>query len=471
MSRRVYLDTLGCEKNLVDSQGALGLLARAGFEPTADPAAADLIVVNTCGFLSSARQESMDRIEELAADKGDAMLVAMGCLVQGGTHDLRARIPGLDHVLGVGQYHRLADLFRGEDDPPLGTPDEAPYAGYNVRALTGPTHVAHLKLAEGCNQSCAFCKIPALRGRQRSRPIPDLVAETEGLVAQGVRELILIAQNSSAYGIDLPGQPRLGDLCRALAQVDGVDWIRVMYAYPPMFTTRLADDVYSVDKVVDYLDIPIQHASPPILDRMRRGYDPDKLRRQIEHLRGLRPDIMLRTTALLGFPGETEEDVVRLLDFLAEVGFDHLGTFTYSHEEQTESFAWEDDVDAGEKEDRRARVEALQWDLAAERKRRWLGRTLDVVVDEILDDDDPRWEDLPVEDGDDPRPDWVEGPVAFGRTQGFCHGIDGGVWFPAGPTPVGGVTRVVASACGPFDILARPVGAAASTPAPLGAEE
>lgn len=453
--RTVYLDTLGCEKNTVDSEGALGLLLQRGFRVVDDPRDAGLIVLNTCGFLDSARRESIDRLQELAGGKGDAQLVAMGCLVQGGTHDLQREVPGIDAVLGVGQYDRLADLFEGKSAGPLASPDEAPYAGYGARALLTPQHVAHVKLAEGCNQSCSFCKIPALRGKQRSRRVPEILEEVHRLVAEGVREVILIAQNSSAYGIDLPGQPRLGDLCRALAGIPQLRWIRVMYAYPPMFNLKLAQDVYATEKVVSYLDIPIQHASAPVLERMNRGYDPDKLRRQIDALRGLRPDIMLRTTALLGFPGETEDDVVALMDFLDEVGFDHLGTFVYSHEEQTPAFAWEDDIDPHDKEDRRARVEALQWEIGMARKQEWIGREVEVLIDEVFDDaDEALLESVAIEAGDDHRDVW-RGPIAFGRTEGFCYDVDGGVWLDGTGRAPGHFHRVVIEACGPYDFLAR----------------
>ena len=454
--RTVYLDSLGCEKNTVDSEGALGLLLQRGFRVVADPRDAGLIVVNTCGFLDSARRESLDRLQELAEAKGGAQLVAMGCLVQGGTHDLRHAVPGIDAVLGVGQYDQLADLFEGRDAGPLGSPDEAPYAGYGARALLTPQHVAHVKLAEGCNQSCSFCKIPALRGKQRSRRVPEILEEVHRLVAEGVREVILIAQNSSAYGIDLPGQPRLDELCRSLASIPQLRWIRIMYAYPPMFTLKLAREVYAIDKVVDYLDIPIQHASARVLERMNRGYDPDRLRRQIDALRELRPDIMLRTTALLGFPGETEDDLVALMDFLDDVGFDHLGTFVYSHEEKTPAFAWDDDVDPHEKEDRRARVEALQWEIGMARKQAWLGRDVEVVVDEVFPDaEEALLASVAVEEGRDTRASW-RGPVAFGRSQGFCYDVDGGVWLDGTGLAPGDFVRVALDACGPFDFLARP---------------
>ncbi len=452
----VYLDTLGCEKNLVDSEGALGLLLQQGFRRVDRPEDAQLVVLNTCGFLESARVESLDRLRELSERKpAGGRLVAMGCMVQGGTHDLRAEVPGVDAVLGVGQYHRLPELLEGGDGGRLASPDEAPYAGYGVRTLLRRSHVAHLKLAEGCNQKCSFCKIPALRGRQRSRRLPEILEEAHRLVEQGVRELILIAQNSSAWGIDLPGQPRLGELCRRLAEIPAVRWIRVMYAYPPMFTSQLAREVYEVDKVAAYLDIPIQHASPRILERMNRGYDADRLRRQLEELRGLRPGLMLRTTALLGFPGEEEEDVVTLMDFLDEVGFDHLGTFVYSHEERTTAFALEDDVDPAEKEDRRARVEALQWEIGSERKRAWIGREVEMVIDEIHPTAEAASLDaVAIEDGEDARQDW-EGPVAFGRSEGFCHEIDGGIHLPGAGLSPGDFVRVRLEASGPHDFLAR----------------
>ncbi len=451
----VYLDTLGCEKNLVDSEGALGLLLQRGFRLAQRAEDADLIVVNTCGFLASAREESLERLRELGEVKGSAKLVAMGCLVQGETHDLKAEVDQLDHTLGVGQYHRLADLVEGAADEPLVSPDEAPYAGYSARALLSPPHVANLKLAEGCNQSCTFCKIPMLRGRQRSRPIADIVSEATRLAGEGTREFTLIAQNSSAYGIDLPGQPRLGDLCRALAAVDGLEWIRVMYAYPPMFTNRLADDVFSVPEVVSYLDIPIQHASPAVLRRMNRGYDPDRLRVQMEHLRSIRPDVMLRTTAMVGFPGETEDDVVALMDFLAELQFDHLATFTYSHELGTPSYEFEDDVDAEEKEDRRARVENLQWDIALERKTARLGKPELVVVDEVFDGPEEAGLDMvAIETGRDDRSGW-RGRVGFGRSAGYCYDVDGGLWFAADDLGPGDRRIMTPMACGPYDSLAQ----------------
>lgn len=455
-SGRVYLETLGCEKNLVDSEGALGLLAEQGYEITDSPDGADLIVLNTCGFLESARQESLDRLRELGEAKGRARLVAMGCLVQGQTHDLRHEVPAIDHVLGVGQYHRLSELNGSSATAPLESPENAPYAGYGARRLLTPPHVAHLKIAEGCNQSCSFCKIPALRGRQRSRPVPELLAEAHRLAAMGTTELILISQNTSAYGIDLPGQPRLGDLCRALATVESLRWIRIMYAYPPMFDARLVEDVYSVDKVVDYLDIPVQHASPRVLEAMNRGYDPERFRRRIEDLRRHRPDIMIRSTALMGFPGETEEDVVALLDFLAEVGFDHLGTFVYSHEEQTAAGEGVDDVTAAEKEDRRARVEALQWDIGQERKEAWLGRRVEIVLDEVFaEGEEHDAADLPIESGRDWESVDDGGAVAFGRSAGFCYGIDGGIWLPAGDHRPGDRLEVELVGCGPFDFVGR----------------
>ena len=455
--QRIYLETLGCEKNLVDSESALGLLLAKGYTIAPTPEDAELIVLNTCGFLESARQESLDRLRELSEEKADdQQLVAIGCMVQGETHDLRAAVPGVDHVLGVGQYHRLADLLVGDAPPPLESPDVAPYAGYGSRRLLTPSHVAHIKIAEGCNQSCSFCKIPALRGRQRSRGVPEILAEAHALVAQGVREVILIAQNSSAYGIDLPGQPRLGDLCRALSTIDELRWIRIMYAYPPMFTTRLIDEVYEHEKVVSYLDIPVQHASPRILERMNRGYQVEDFLRRVDHLRSLRPDAMIRTTALLGFPGETEEDVVELMDFLAEVGFDHLGTFVYSHEERTSAGEWEDDVDSSEKEDRRARVESLQWELGQERKSARLGQSVEVLVDRVFESGGEAEVDaIPFDDGPSAGELLASGPVAFARSEGFCHDIDGGVWLSGEGLAAGQVCRATLVGCGPFDFLGR----------------
>ncbi len=451
----VYLDTLGCEKNLVDSEDALGLLLGQGFAVAGRPQDADLVVVNTCGFLTSARQESLERIRELAAQKNGGKLVVMGCFVQGGTHDLQRLVPEVDAVLGVGQYHRLAELWAGAPAPLPTLPELAPYMGNGARAALTPRHVAYLKIAEGCNQSCSFCKIPALRGRQRSRPLATLLAQAQRRVEDGASELILIAQNTSSWGIDLPGRPRLPQLCQELAQLPELRWIRVMYAFPPLFTDRLADELYAQPKVASYLDIPIQHDSASVLQRMDRGYDVGRLRRQVARLRTLRPSIMLRSTALVGFPGESEDDLVELLDFLAEIQFDHLATFVYSHEQGTPAYVLHDDVDPAEKEERAARVQALQWDLARERKRALLGKTLEVVVDAVhrgarmgglLD--------VPVEAGEDPRAAWHGRPVAFGRSDGFCYDIDGGLWFPAEGLRPGDRLAVEVVGCGPYDLLA-----------------
>ena len=464
--RRVYFETLGCEKNLVDSQAALGLLLGGGFIAVDTPRQADLIVLNTCGFLQAAREESLERIQDLGENKGNSKLVVMGCFVQGGTHAIRELVPEVDHLLGVGQYQALASLVEdGAVAPPLADPSEAPYAGYGVRALTGPSHVAHIKIAEGCDQSCTFCKIPFLRGKQRSRTVESIVEEARTLAGGGVREVILIAQNSSSYGIDLPSRPRLGELCRKLSEIDGIDWIRILYAYPPMFTDRLADEVYGVEKVVSYLDIPIQHASPRILEAMGRGYDPDGLRRRIERLRRIRPGIMLRSTALLGFPGESEEDVEVLLDFLAEVGFDHLGSFVYSHEEKTRAFELGDTVDAAEKEDRQARVEDLQWEISLERKGLLLGKKIEIVIDEVFEDSAAaELENLPSGLGEDPRAEWSTGPVAFGRSEGFCLEIDGGVWVQGAGLKAGDRLGVVPVGCGPYDLWAVPQSAPEGRP-------
>ena len=457
--RTVYLDSLGCEKNTVDSESALGLLLGAGYEFRDEPEAADLIVVNTCGFLGSARDESIERLSELGEKKRDgATLVAMGCLVQGGTHDLRSLVPAVDHVLGVGQYDRLAALHGGESTASALAPEHAPYLGAETRGRLGRRHYAHLKIAEGCNQSCSFCKIPLLKGKQRSRPIAAVVAEARGLAESGVAELVLIAQNSSAYGIDLPGQPRLPELCRELAAVDGIEWLRVMYAYPAMFTDRLAEELFSIDEVVDYLDIPVQHASPPVLERMNRGYDVERFTGQIERLRRLRPQMMIRSTALVGFPGETEDDVVALLDFLEQIRFDHLGTFTYSHEVGTPAEPLADDVLAAEKEDRRARVEALQWDVGVRAREAWIGRSLRVRVDRIHDAEDPDGIlAVPLEVGEDLRSRWSGEPVAFGRSPGFAPEIDGGVWLPARGVAEGDAVEVVCRASGPYDLFAEPI--------------
>lgn len=335
--KKIFLQSLGCPKNLVDSEVMLGVLRRRGFEVARSEDEAHVIVVNTCSFISSAKQESIDTILGLSKMKQKGAcekLVVTGCLPQNfRNEDIHSALPEVDRFLGTGEFARIADvlddLYGGQLEPaPIGDP-EATFEAFPERERSGPLYSAYLKIAEGCNRTCSFCIIPQLRGVQRSRPIGDVIAEAARLAGGGCRELNMIAQDLTSYGEDLPGRPRLAELLRELAQVDGIQWIRLMYNYPDKFTPELVDLVGSEKKIVHYLDMPIQHADDEILKHMRRNTREKVVRDLLTRLRKEIPGLVLRTTFIVGFPGETDDQFEKLIDFVEEYQFDRMGAFTY----------------------------------------------------------------------------------------------------------------------------------------------
>jgi ribosomal protein S12 methylthiotransferase len=382
--RRVYCHTLGCDKNLVDSEALLGHFQGRGVEIVHDPEEADIWLINTCGFIAAARHDSEEAIAAYAATKGHRTLVVTGCLAQEHGATLREHHPDVDVVGGVGEFDRVVAAALGNDRQWLAVPAlAARYEGLARRPLLTPGHVAFVKLGEGCSQTCTFCRIPLIRGKLRSRPAAEIVDEVRGLAARGVSEIQLVSQNTSDYGRgtgeDL--EHLLGDL----STIDGLRWIRLLYLYAGLFPAERALRILELPRVVPYLDLPIQHASPRLLKAMRRPGDPLKAARFFRTLRRERPDVVLRSTALLGFPGEQEEDVELLLDFLAEVEFDHLGTYRYSPEEGTPAAALADRPGDEVVADREARVLDLQAEISGRRLAARLGGRFEVVVDEILD--------------------------------------------------------------------------------------
>jgi ribosomal protein S12 methylthiotransferase len=381
----VYLHTLGCPKNRVDSEVMLGTLLEAGFRLVQDPAAAEVVVVNTCGFIESAKAESVDAIVELAELKATGRckkLVVTGCLVQRHADELAKELPEVDHFLGTGAYAEIATIVADAQAKRLVVPDpEFVHSAATPRVNSLPSHTAYVKIAEGCDNDCAFCIIPRLRGPQRSRPVDDLVAEAAALAAQGTVELSLVAQDLTAYGYDLPGKIRLHHLLPELAKVDGIRWIRLHYAYPRDVPEALLEAIGREPKIVKYLDMPLQHSSDRLLRTMRRGRDSAFLRELLARMRARVPGIALRTSLIVGLPGETEADFEDLLRFVEEQRFERLGVFEYSREEGTSAAELPDQVPDAVKRERFARVMELQRDIAGDHQRSMIGRKLEVLVE------------------------------------------------------------------------------------------
>ena len=370
------LISLGCAKNLVDSEILLGGLKRSNIMITEDPESADTILVNTCGFLDIAREESVDTIIQAAELKKTGRLkelVVMGCLSERYPNELVKEIPEIDRIFGSNDHMKIVSFLTGKDhakDDPL-----------FFRSLMTPDHYAYLKIAEGCDNGCSFCSIPLMRGQQKSRNIPDIVEEARRLAGSGVKELLVIAQDTTSYGWDLDGKVYLSDLLRELNRIDSIEWIRIHYAHPAHLSQRIIDAISNSDKVCNYLDMPIQHASDPILRSMNRGLNRDGIRDRIERLRSANPGIRLRTTLIVGYPGETEKDFEQLQSFVEETRFDRLGIFTYSEEEGTTGALLDDDIPRNVKDDRKNTLLEIQHGISLEKNESFIGKTLKVLID------------------------------------------------------------------------------------------
>jgi ribosomal protein S12 methylthiotransferase len=378
--------SLGCPKNLVDGEVMLGQLRQRGHALVADPAQADVIVVNTCAFIDRAKQESVDAILEMAREKeqGKARrLVVTGCLAQRYDAELRREIPEIDATLGTGQVAGIVAAVEGQDthtDADAGLPTWI-YDHTAPRVLSTPPWLAYVKISEGCDYTCSFCIIPTLRGRHRSRPLDDIVREAEALAARGARELVLVAQDSTRWGLDLGLRDGLAVLLRRLGRVDGVRWIRVMYAYPATVTDPILDAIASEEKVAKYVDMPLQHASDAVLRRMKRPTGRGNLLGMVERVRERVPGVAFRTSFIVGFPGETEDDFEQLLEFVRAAQFDNVGVFTYSDEEGTTSFDLDGRVPPAVKERRRRRLMQAQQTISARRNRARVGQRTSVLME------------------------------------------------------------------------------------------
>jgi len=381
----LYMHTLGCPKNRVDSEVMLGLLSEAGFRLVREAAQADVIVVNTCGFIESAKEESIQAILDLARLKEEGRcrkLVVAGCLVQRYPEELARELAEVDHFIGTGAYQDIARIVSDAQAKRLVVPDpDFVHAAKTPRVNSLPSHTAYLKIAEGCDNACAFCIIPRLRGPQRSRPVDDVLAEAEGLAAQGTVELSLVAQDLTAYGQDLPGQVRLHHLLPELCRVPGIRWLRLHYAYPRDFPDALIEVIAREEKIAKYVDMPLQHSSDRLLRAMKRGRDARFLRRLLAKLRERVPGIALRTALIVGLPGESEEDFEGLLRFVEEERFERLGVFTYSREEGTAAALLPGQVPEKVKRSRQRKVMELQRRISREQQRALVGTRLEVLVE------------------------------------------------------------------------------------------
>jgi len=435
---KVGLISLGCPKNLVDSEVMLGLAKQAGHELTQDAAEADVLVVNTCAFIDKAKQESIDTILEMAQHKKDGAcrrLIVTGCMAERYRAELKKEIPEIDAVLGTGEVPQIVDAIdegrpegrplpgtfgdgrlseicgdwsgRSLDRPAVVAPitfhrssfelsrasgssraasrdDNLPTYIYDAdtpRYLATPKHYAYVKIAEGCDYKCAFCIIPKLRGKYRSRPADSIVREARALAARGVKELLLISQDTTFYGIDLGERGALARLLRSLNAIDGLEWIRLLYLYPTTIDDETLAAIAECEKVCKYIDLPLQHASNAILKRMKRPGTRLTYDALLKRIRDRVPGVALRTTFIVGFPGESDADVEELCGFVRDHAFDHVGVFTYSHEEGTSAFGFDDDVPARQKTARRSRVMSLQKRLVIRRQRARIGERTRVIVD------------------------------------------------------------------------------------------
>jgi ribosomal protein S12 methylthiotransferase len=383
-TKSLYMMTLGCPKNRVDSEVMLGTLNQKGYHLVEEPDGAEVIVVNTCAFLKAAEQESVDNILELAEYKkaGNCKtLVVTGCLVQRHGEALMKDLPEVDHFLGTSAYVQIGDLLAAEASPRQVIPDPDYIHSAKVpRVNSMPGYTAYLKISEGCDNKCAFCIIPQLRGTQRSRPIKDIVAEAEQLAKSGVMELNLVAQDLTAYGHDLPGKPKLAELLRALCKVD-VRWIRLHYAYPRVFSDELIEVMATEPKIAKYLDMPLQHASDRLLRSMKRGRESAFLKELVQKIRARVPGLTFRTSLIVGLPGETEEDFDILKDFVKELRFERLGVFQYSDEEGTAAYEMENKVPKRTIERRWREIMAIQKRISREQNKKMVGRQLQVLVE------------------------------------------------------------------------------------------
>ncbi len=448
-SKTFYLVSLGCAKNTVDSDSMAQLLARSGFRPVEEAARAEVLIVNTCGFIGPAKDESLRALAELAASKRRGqMLIAAGCLTQRYGAEVARRVPGIDGLLGTRRWMDIVDVVqRLRADPrrsqPLYHLPDAPVVGSDEQgALRASVQgaSAYLKIADGCRRPCAFCAIPLIKGTAVSRLPQAILEEARRLQDQGVRELVLIAQDTTDYGHDLGRKDGLARLLEDLVQAaPQVDWIRVMYAYPGYVTDRLIAAMAAHPQILPYLDMPLQHAHPETLKRMRRPANMDWVYGTLSKMRAALPSLALRTTFIVGYPGETEAEFQALLDFVQAIRFDRVGAFQFSFEPGTTSEPLGDPIPAALKQERHDRLMSLQQGISLEINQAWVGKTLDVLVEGrgVMEDEDGHADEAL--------------PISVGRSYRDAPEIDGMVLIE-GDAPLGEIVPVRISGAMPYDL-------------------
>jgi ribosomal protein S12 methylthiotransferase len=392
--KRIGFVSLGCEKNLVDTEVMMGMLGRRGYEMTPHPVEADVIVVNTCGFIDKAKKESIDTILEMAEFKNSgncSRLVVTGCLVERYRADLQREIPEVDAILGTTQLESIIDVCEDRQSPKV----ENPYYLYDEnspRLLTTPRYTAYIKIAEGCDRPCSFCIIPKIRGHYRSRPLQSILNEARYLSESGVKEVVLISQETTRYGDDLVLKHGLSDLLRQLATLEGLQWIRFLYCFPSQVDDALLTTMRELPKICKYMDMPLQHANGRILRSMKRGGNAESLKRLVGHVREQVPGVTLRTSMIAGYPGETEEEFSELCSFVEEMQFDRLGTFTYSDEEGTASQLLDQKLSARVINSRRSRLMQIQARISKKKNRQHLGKRYPLLVEGESAETDLLWQ-------------------------------------------------------------------------------
>ena len=435
---KIFCVSLGCDKNLVDTEMMLGLLNKDGYTFTDDEHEADVVVVNTCCFIGDAKEESVNTILEMAELKKEGRckaLIVTGCMAQRYKQEILDEIPEVDGILGTSTYDEISNVLKKV----LGGSRESCFHDLNAlpnvevpRVVTTGGYYAFLKIAEGCDKRCTYCIIPDLRGSYRSVPMERLIEEAKQLASQGVKELILVAQETTLYGKDIYGEKSLPKLLHELAKIPGIYWIRIQYCYPEEITDELIEAIKSEEKVCHYLDIPIQHASDRILRRMGRRTHKEELKERIAKLRREIPDIALRTTLISGFPGETEEDHEELMEFVDEMEFERLGVFAYSAEEDTPAYSYPDQVPQEVKEERRDAIMELQQEIAFEHCEKMVGKVLTVMIEGKVADE----------------------PAYVGRTYMDAPNVDGLIFVNADEMLMSGdFVRVKVTGAAEYDLI------------------
>ena len=389
---KVSMASLGCSKNLIDSEQMLGLLEQSGYEIVENEEDADILIVNTCTFIESAKMESIECILELAQYKKTGhckYLIVTGCLAQRYKEQILSELPEVDAVIGTNEYDKIADVIRSLDEEQEKRLfcAETPLLCETSRLRSTPGYTAYLKIAEGCDNHCTYCVIPSIRGRYRSRRMEDIISEAKELAADGVKELVVIAQDTTRYGKDLYGEYRLAELLRELCHIDNIEWVRVHYCYPEIVTDKLIDVFAEESKLCNYFDIPVQHCSDGILKRMGRRTNKKQITELIAQIRHRLPDAVIRTSLIVGFPGETEEEFEELRQFVEETKFDRLGVFAYSREEDTPAYDMDNQIDEEEKERRRELLMMVQSEISQQLNEDKIGKIVRVLVegkDEII---------------------------------------------------------------------------------------